>query len=139
MQFTIDINNDLLEKMVSDKILNFTEEEIDGIAKQVIIDYLTKTEIMDKIIFHTTKVWDSVCVDKTELSPFCERLISRSFSDEELRNYREKLYEEIKAINKEELISDVMYKVFCKNMFTDENKMNLETAMTEIFKMKNRC
>lgn len=140
MQFTIDINNDVLEKMVNDKISKFTEDEIEGIAKQVIINYVTKPEIMERIIFCTEKDWNG-CYNsnRTKLSSFCENLISRSFSDEELRNYREKLYEEIKAINKEELVSDVMYKVFCKNMFTMENRGNLEMAMTEIFNMKNRC
>ena len=132
MNITLNLDDELLENAVNKGIRELSTEEISEIAKQAISEYMKSDSVISRVVFETHRGWNGeISVNREKLSEFSQRLIERSFSDDELKAYREKAISKISELPIRDIITEAITKVLIDSMFYLNNKEILINEIIE--------
>ena len=123
MNITLNLDDELLENAVNKGIRELSTAEISEIAKKAISEYMKSDSVISRVVFETHREWNGeIRVNREKLREFSQRLIERSFSDDELKAYREKAISKISELPIRDIITEAITKVLIDSMFYLNNK-----------------
>lgn len=134
MKLEIDVNNEQLDEIINKGIKELSPETVAELCKQAIVDYVTKPEIIERIIFksHIDRCGNYSYVDRDHFTDLFESIIMKGLSEDELKKYRELFFKQVGEINKTELMSNVMATVFVNSLMGSEERKAFIYELTKL-------
>lgn len=135
MQINLEIDDNILRRTVEEGITYISKEQLVDIVKQAITDYMNRESIVEKVCFNRDHYGN-----KTVLREDISSILKSSFSPDEVKKYREKLYKFAEE-NGRELFFGALAKFFIDMLVTDNFKNHLyddfSVLNSEICQIKN--
>ena len=135
MQINLEIDDNILRRTVEEGITYISKEQLVDIVKQAITDYMNRESIVEKVCFNRDHYGN-----KTVLREDISSILKSSFSPDEVKKYREKLYKFAEE-NGRELFFGALAKSFIDMLVTDNFKNHLyddfSDLNSEICQIKN--
>ena len=119
MQINLEIDDNILRRTVEEGITYISKEQLVDIVKQAITDYMNRESIVEKVCFNRDYYGN-----KTVLREDISSILKSSFSPDEVKKYREKLYKFAEE-NGRELFFGALAKSFIDMLVTDNFKNHL--------------
>lgn len=133
MKLEIDVNDKQLDEIINKGIKELSLETVAELCKQAIVDYVTKPEIIERIIFKSHTDWSgSYYVNRDQFTDLFESIIMKGISEDELKKYRELFFKQVGEINKTELMSNVMATVFVNSLMGSEERRAFIQELTKL-------
>ena len=136
MQINLEIDDNILRKTIEEGITYISREQLADIVKQAITDYMNRESIVEKICFNKEDYYGNKTVLREDISS----ILKSSFSPDEVKKYREKLYKFAEE-NGRELFFGALAKSFIDMLVTDNFKNHLYNDFSvldsEICQIKN--
>lgn len=133
MKLEIDVNDKQLDEIINKGIKELSPETVAELCKQAIADYVTKPEIIERIIFKSHTDWSGSChVNRDHFTDLFESIIMKGISEDELKKYRELFFKQVGEINKTELMSNVMATVFVNSLMGSEERRAFVQELTKL-------
>lgn len=134
MKLEIDVNDKQLDEIINKGIKELNPETVAELCKQAIADYVTKPEIIERIIFKSRADWSGnySYVDRDHFTDLFESIIMKGISEDELKKYRELFFKQVGEINKTELMSNVMATVFVNSLMGSEERRAFIQELTKL-------
>ena len=135
MQINLEIDDNILRRTVEEGITYISKEQLVDIVKQAITDYMNRESIVENVCFN-----GGYYLNKTVLREDISSILQSSFSPDEVKKYREKLYKFAEE-NGRELFFGALAKSFIDMLVTDNFKNHLYNDFSaldsEICQIKN--
>lgn len=129
MNLSIEVNDKELTEIVEKGIKNLSSETINEIAKKAISEFFSKKEVMEALAFQKVGYGSfGTYTDYDRPREWLLGIIKSSFSEDELKEYRQKL---LKTIDEErdQIILKAITRAFADALVTEDFKKQLYNAM----------
>ena len=129
MNLSIEVDDKELTEIVEKGIKNLSSETINEIAKKAISEFFSKKEVIEALAFQKVGYGGFCTVtDYDRPREWLLGIIKRSFSEDELKEYRQKL---LKTIDEErdQIILKAITRAFADALVTEDFKKQLYNAM----------
>ena len=131
VKVTLSLNNEMLASMISAGIQDLPKEVIHTLAYDALKTALEDKEFVKHLLFRSGNSgysrWDEACVQ-----PWVAELLSKSFTDEEVKMFRDGVLEVLKTDHKDiavRALSSCFMRRLSEYDFTDSVKMIVHDVM----------
>ena len=125
MTIQVNIDDDSLNDLVSKGIKNLPEEAIGKLAKEAVEKVFSDEHTIKEMVFKKReRNWCGVD-EFSDIRPEIINMLSRAFTDKEVKEFRTQLLEMLKK-NKRELMTAVLADIFIKRVFDDPYAFMME-------------
>lgn len=126
MQITVDINDESLKAAMEKGISGLSNEQLTEMAKEAMQAYMMDPKNINDIIFRYRNSFSS-----PELRPELFAMLTKSFTKEEVEEYRQVLFRTIDK-HGDRLLVKTLAEIFGNLLMTEDMKRNLCAQMWEI-------
>lgn len=128
MQITVNINDEALTTAIEQGVRGLSNEQLTEIAKEAVTAYMMNPNNIEEIMFER-----NIFTRETKVRPEFLKMLTNSFSQNEIEAYRQKMFDIIDK-HGEKLLTDTLAKVFASMLLTEEFKNELSIQMWNLAK-----
>lgn len=134
MQITVDINDDALREAMEKGVQSLSEETLTEMAKEALQAYMLDPKNIDDLVFRYGR--DRYYNQNAEVRPEILKLLTNSFSKEEIEEYRQKLFQAIDQ-HGDRLLVRTLAEIFSGMLLTESARDELSLHMWKIANERN--
>ena len=134
MQITVDINDDALREAMEKGVKGLSEETLTNMAKEALQAYMLDPKNIDDLVFRYGK--DRYYNQNAEIRPEIMKMLMNTFSNEEIEEYRQKMFQMIDK-HGDHLLVKTLAEIFGNMLMTESAKMELSKQMWQLAKGDN--
>ena len=127
MTLSFEISDEDLNEIVKKGVKNLSDETITSIAKEAISAYLTQERVLDGILFENYGGYSRY----DEPKRWFLDMLKNSFSDDEVKKYREMFLSTVRA-NRQEIVVEALGQVFADKLVNDQMKHEMILAFSNM-------
>ena len=124
---SFEISDEDLNEIVKKGVKNLSDETITSIAKEAISAYLTQERVLDGILFENYGGYSRY----DEPKRWFLDMLKNSFSDDEVKKYREMFLSTVRA-NRQEIVVEALGQVFADKLVNDQMKHEMIRAFSNM-------
>lgn len=128
MNITINVDDHDLKTAVERGIAALSTETISDLAKEALTAYMMDPKNMRELIFRKSSYGYS---NELVLRDYVQKMITNSFSAEEISNYRQKLFDVIEK-DGNQLLTSTLAQIFSNMLMSETVKMDLAQRFAEM-------
>lgn len=126
MQITVDINDESLKAVMEKGIIGLSNEQLTEMAKEAVQAYMMDPRNINDIIFRCRNSYSI-----PELRPELFTMLTKSFTKEEVEEYRQVLFRTIDK-HGDRLLVETLAEIFGNMLMTEDMKSKLSAKIWEI-------
>ena len=127
MTLSFEISDEDLNEIVKKGVKNLSDETITSIAKEAISAYLMQDRVLDGILFENYGGYSRY----DEPKRWFLDMLKNSFSDDEVKAYREMFLGTVRA-NRQEIVVEALGQVFADKLVNDQMKHEMIRAFSNM-------
>lgn len=128
MQVTININDHDLKTAVERGIAALSTETISDLAKEALTAYMMDPKNMHELIFRKSSYGYS---NEPIVRDYIQKMITNSFSADEVSEYRQKLFDVIEN-HGDQLLTSTLARIFSNMLMNESVKADLAVKFAEL-------
>ncbi len=128
MNITINVDDHDLKTAVERGITALSTETISDLAKEALTAYMMDPKNMHELIFRKSSYGYS---NEPVLRDYVQKMITNSFSAEEISKYRQKLFDVIEN-HGDQLLTSTLAQIFSNMLMSESVKMDLAQRFAEM-------
>lgn len=128
MQVTINVDDHDLKTAVERGIAALSTETISELAKEALTAYMMDPKNMRELVFRKSSYGYS---NEPVLRDYVQKMITNSFSAEEISKYRQKLFDVIEK-DGNQLLTSTLAQIFSNMLMSETVKMDLAQRFAEM-------
>lgn len=135
MQITVDINDDALREAMEKGVKSLSEETLTEMAKEALQAYMLDPKNLKDLVFKNS-LSNGYYNQNAEIRPEIMKLLTNSFSEEEIEEYRQKMFQVIDKYG-DHLLVRTLAEIFSGMLMTESMKNELSVQMWKLAKGDN--
>ena len=136
MQITVDINDDALREAMEKGVKSLSEETLTEMAKEALQAYMLDPKNLYDLVFRYSR--DRYYNNQnSEVRPEILKLLTNSFSEAEIEEYRQKIFQTIDKYG-DHLLVRTLAQIFSGMLMTESARNELSVQMWKIANERNQ-
>ncbi len=130
MQITVDINDDALREAMEKGVKSLSEETLTEMAKEALQAYMMDPKNLKDLVFKNL-LGNGYYNQNVEIRPEIMKMLTNSFSENEIEEYRQKLFQVIDE-HGDQLLVKTLAAIFGNMLMTEAMQNELSVQMWKI-------
>ena len=125
MNFTINIDDETLQKSLEQGVLKIDPERVAELAEKAVFEYLKQPIVIESILFEKSSYYSGP--DYNNPRRWFENVIEKCFSSEDVISFKKQVLETVNSRG-ESIVVKTMAEVFSSVLMNDDMKSKLSVA-----------